>query len=191
MSTSDRDRWDHIYKGRTGEPDPPPDPLLLHYAPPVFERGEPPTALDLACGVGQNGLWLAEQGYVVDLVDISRTALMRAKDEAARRGLRTVNLLQIDLEEPALERDHYDLVCVFRYLQRDLMSAIRAAVKPGGRIIYQTYNTRRLDAQPDANRAYLLSLGELVGYFGDWRVLRSAEPEALSQLVAVKPERRA
>ncbi|MBK8022749.1 MAG: class I SAM-dependent methyltransferase [Chloroflexi bacterium] len=192
MSNADRNRWETIYKERAANAYPSPEPLLLHYTPPVLNRDvEPPAALDLACGVGQNGLWLAEQGYVVDLVDISRNALLAAKEEAGRRGLRTVNFLQLDLEESPLERERYDLVCVFRFLQRDLMTAIRSAIKPGGRIIYHTYNVRRLDRQPDANRDYLLSVGELTGYFGDWRVLRSAEPNHLSQIVAIKPERRA
>lgn len=189
MSGQDRKQWDAVYKARAGDKFPSPDPLLLHYAPPALSTNERRTALDLACGYGQNGLWLAEQGYVVDLIDVSRRALVRAQEEAARRVIREVNFLQVDLDETPLEKERYDLICVFRYLQRPLMSSIRAAVKPGGRIIYQTYNTRWLDQRPDFNPDFLLSIGELTGYFSDWRILRNVEPEAVSQIVAIKPER--
>lgn len=191
MSAADRIRWDARYRERLSAPLPAPDPLLLQHAPPAARRADAaPVALDLACGFGQNGLWLAEQGYTVDLIDISRTALLRAQEEAGRRGLRTINFLQADLEEIMLERDRYDLICAFRFLNRPLMTAIRAAVKNGGRIIYETFNTRHLAAHPDFDPAFLLSPGELFGYFGDWRVLLGSEPEAISQIVALKPERR-
>ena len=68
------------------------------------------------------------------------------------------------------------------------MPQIRAAVKPGGRIIYQTFNTRYLAISPDMDPDYLLGVGELAGFFGDWKILRISEPEHISQLVAIKPK---
>ena len=66
MSSSDRDHWDSRYERRIDEGRmPAPDPLLLQFAPPV-EDGTSRRALDLAAGLGQNALWLAEQGYTVD-----------------------------------------------------------------------------------------------------------------------------
>lgn len=191
MAASDRLRWDDIYQQRVGdeghpETYPTPDPLLFAFAPPLREAGSA-YALDLACGLGQNGLWLAAQGYVVDLVDVSRVALTAARDEAARRDLRSVNFFLHDLDAPDLEPESYDLIVVFRYLNRHLFPTIRAALRPGGRVLYQTYNTRYLNIKPDANPEYLLRPGELTGYFGDWRILRANEPEHVSQIVAIKP----
>jgi SAM-dependent methyltransferase len=189
MSGQDRVRWDTIYRDRlTTPPDPDPDPLLFQFAPPLRDPGTA-TALDLACGLGQNGLWLAEQGYVVSLIDVSRVALTHVQAEAVRRNLRHVNFFQLDLDNAELEADAYDLVCVFRFLSRDLFPQIRAAVKPGGRILYQTFNTRYLATRPDMPSDYLLNIGELAGLFGDWRILRLSEPEEVSQLVAIKPEK--
>jgi tellurite methyltransferase len=186
MSAHDRLHWDSVYRQRPESAYPDPNPLLFAYAPPLRIEGSA-CALDLASGLGQNGLWLAEQGYVVDLVDISRIALTRAQTEAARRQLRSVNFFQLDLEDAELEQDSYHLLCVFRYLNRALMPRLRAAVKPGGRVIYQTFNTRYLDIKPDMNPDYLLSVGELAGYFGDWKILRSSELEHISELVAIRP----
>ncbi len=186
MAERDRERWDATYRKRQEEPYPAADPLLLQYTPPA-----PPTrqarALDLAGGLGQNGLWLAAQGYAVDVMDISRVALARAHEEASRRRLRKVSFLHVDLEDMALEASAYDVVCVFRYLQRDLFPLVRAAVRPGGRVLYETFNLRYLAVNPQFNPDYLLRPGELAGYFADWKLLCNAEHQHVSQLVAIKP----
>ncbi|MBC7813281.1 MAG: methyltransferase domain-containing protein [Burkholderiales bacterium] len=186
MAIADRLKWDHTYLQREGDSYPPPDPLLLEFTPPPPVSGFNRQALDVAAGMGQNGLWLASQGYSVDLMDTSRVGLLRAQTEATRRGIRSVNLLQVDLDETALNNETYALVCVFRYLKRDLMKQIRACVRPGGRIIYQTFNTRYQDVRPDMNPDYLLRPGELGGYFADWKILHNADERYISQLVALK-----
>lgn len=189
MSASDRDHWDSRYEQKIEEGRfPPPDPLLLQWTPPADDPGQ--RALDLAAGMGQNGLWLAEQGYTVDVMDISRVALNHAYDAALDRGLRTLNFYQVDLDEVQLERDAYRVICVFRYLRRDLFPQLRAALQPGGRIIYQTFNQQRLETMPDANPDYLLHAGELPGYFADWRILYRAERGMTAQVVALKPSGR-
>ncbi len=187
MSAADRLRWDTLYREIAEKDYPHPDPLLFQFVPPLRESGSA-CALDLACGVGQNGLWLAEQGYVVDLIDVSRVALTRAQSEAGQRSLRSINFLPLDLDSAELPAENYHLICVIRYLNRDLLSQIRAAIKPGGRIIYQTFNTRYLAVRPNMNPAYLLNLGELAGFFGDWKILHTSEYQYVSQIVAVKPD---
>ena len=44
-------------------------------------------ALDLGCGEGTDAIWLAEHGWTVTAVDISDTALARARAAAVDRGL--------------------------------------------------------------------------------------------------------
>lgn len=186
MSAHDRLRWDTIYKDSEGESFPPPDPLLFQYTPPAKQAGIS-RALDLAGGLGQNGMWLAAQGYSVDVMDISRVALQRGQEAADARRLRHMNFYQVDLDEATLPAEAFDLVCVFRYLNRALFPQIRAAVRPGGRVIYETFNMRYLEVKPDFNPEYLLRPGELAGYFADWRLLHKSEPKHISQVVAVKP----
>lgn len=198
MSTKDRVRWDEVFSKRIKDPYPAPAPLLLQFSPAV-EDEDRPRALDLAAGLGQNGLWLAEQGYNVDIMDISRVALRRARDEMAQRNIRTANLLQVDLDELLLKEDDcpaahevcensYDLVCVFRYLKRSLFPLLKAAIKPNGRIIYETFNLNYLSEVPQFNRDFLLEHHELADVFSDWRIIHHEEEGSSTQLVAVKPE---
>lgn len=187
MSLEDRQHWEAIYRLRSQEAYPPPDPLLFDYTPPAPPDAKEPRALDLAGGQGQNGLWLAAQGYIVDVMDISRMALMRGRAEMINRGLRDLNFLQVDLEDVDLRTDRYDIICVFRYLQRDLFSKIQASLRPGGRIIYETYNTSYLAIKPDFNPAYLLEVGELPHFFPGWDILYHSESGHISRLVARKP----
>lgn len=187
MTAEDRIRWDSIYRERASEPYPPPDPLLFDYTPPMTVEGEF-RALDLAAGCGQNGLWLAAQGYTVDIMDISRIALLRAQAEVAARNLRNVNLLPVDLDKVELPANFYDMTCVLRFLKRDLFPQLRACIRPGGRIIYETFNVRYRSVVPDFNAAFLLEIGELGGYFADWKILLNADDKHTSRLVARKPE---
>jgi SAM-dependent methyltransferase len=185
MSLEDRQRWDQVYREANGTY-PPPDPLLFEFTPPI-SAGEERRGLDLACGLGQNGLWLAAQGYTVDLMDISRVALLRAQEEMGKRAIRTANLFQVDLDQPELDANTYHVACVFRYLKRDLFPLLRACVAPGGRIIYETFNQRYLEVVPGFNPQFLLGVGELAGYFADWKILHNAEGKHVSRIVAVKP----
>lgn len=186
MTALTRTQWDRYYRQIASYPPPAPDPILFAFTPPASGHREP-RALDLACGLGQNGLWLGQQGYAVDLLDISREALRQAQTQAAEAGVRTLNFLQADLDQVALQTEAYDLVCVFRFLNRALMPHIRAAVCPGGRVIYGSYHLGYLEQAPYIQADELLQPGELLTYFSDWRVLKYEETEHFSQIVALCP----
>jgi tellurite methyltransferase len=189
MTAEDRVRWDGIYRADEQRPYPAPDPLMFEAVPPPLS--ESARALDFAGGVGQNGLWLAERGYAVDIVDVSRVALNRARTEMAIRNLRRVNLLPLDVDTLAddptlLPHEGYDVVVVFRFLKRELFPLLASAVKPGGRLVYETFNQRYLEIVPAFNVNFLLKDGELPSAFPGWQVLHHAEADHRTQFVAVK-----
>ncbi len=186
MTAQDRVRWDTIYRDQNDLPYPAADPILFDTVPPL-EPGEQGRALDLAAGLGQNGLWMASQGYTVDIIDISRVALARARAEMTIRNLRNVNLLQKDLDDLELDEEEYHVACVFRYLKRSMFRPLMASVMPGGRIIYATFNVLYLDIVPKFNQDFLLELGELESYFEGWEKVHYQEYDHISQIVAVKP----
>ena len=65
--------------------------------------------LDVGCGEGADALWLAEHGWRVTALDVSRVALDRAVAQAAVRGVQ-VNWLHAGLVEAALPPASFDLV---------------------------------------------------------------------------------
>lgn len=198
MSAQDRIRWDDIFKKRNTEGYPSPHSILMEYAP-APQEGETPRALDLASGLGQNGLWLAEQGYNADLMDISRVGLQRARAEMSMRNIRRANLLQVDIDKLILRRNgscdalheicpnSYNLIAVFRYLRRPLFPIFKEALADGGRIIYETFNINYLEQVPEFNPDFLLNTGELEEAFAGWRFIHYDESSYITQMVAVKP----
>ncbi len=187
MSAEEQARWNMIYRERVQGAYPPPDALLAAYAPKPGP-GETPSALDLAAGLCQNAIWLAEQGYQVDAMDFSRVALERGRAEMAMRNLRSVNFIPVDLDMVELPENTYDLVCVFRFLDRRLFPPLRAAVRPGGMIVYQTLNVRWLERRPDTRRVFLLEIGELPTFFPGWEVLHSDDADHMSRFVGRRPD---
>ena len=153
-------------------------------------------AIDLACGRGANLLLLAEHGWSdvapVAGVDISPVALHIAAAAARARGLK-VDLFAADVTRYPLPKRSFDLVCVFRFLDRALAPRIGEMLRPGGVLIYQTFTVDQLrfDNGP-RSRAWLLERGELRALFAELSVLQYEESvqvgrgrgEALASLVA-------
>ena len=76
---------------------------------------QPGRAVDLGCGEGGDAIWLAQQGWNVTGVDISPTAITRARTAAATAGPLpgTVRFDAVDLEswsDGEDDGDGYDLV---------------------------------------------------------------------------------
>ncbi len=154
-----------------------PDPFLITHQDCLKLLPAGAQALDLACGAGRHAVWLAGQGLSVTAVDVSAEALGKTR---ALAGERAVSLLcrQVDLEAPGVDlgRVGYDLICGFFFLHRPLYPALRAALKPGGLIIYKTYTTDQLryPGRP-RNPGHLLEPNELLRLLEGFRVLRYEE----------------
>jgi SAM-dependent methyltransferase len=103
--------------------------------------GLPPgRALDLACGEGQNAIWLASLGWEVTGVDFSRVAIAKARARAERDGVE-VDFRCADLVGLVPEPEAFDLVLVL-YLhipaheRGGVLEAASAAVAPGGTFVF-------------------------------------------------------
>lgn len=170
------------------------DPLVVRFGSLLLEEGLEGPVLDLACGQGQNGLYLAELGLPVVLADKSRVALEAAQAEAAQRGL-AVTLWEVDLESGGcvLPEEHYRGILVFHYLHRPLIPCIRQAVRRGGVLLYETFTVAQREFGRPRNPDFLLNPGELAGWFRDWHVIHHFEGyleeprRAVAQLVCRKP----
>ncbi len=184
-----RQFWDGMYRytNQQGQP----SALLQRW----LERLPPGRAMDIACGAGRNTLLLAEFGWRVLGVDISPVALQLVRDQARQRGL-SVELLAADLDVWPLPVAAFDLVCVFRYLDRALCPHLMTALKPGGVLVYETFTIeqRHYEGGPPST-AMMLQPGELLALFPSLEVLEHTEgvieedgkPRALGGLVARRP----
>jgi SAM-dependent methyltransferase len=146
--------------------------------------------LDLAAGAGRHAVWLVERGWSVTACDISLEGLRRAKARATERGVRLALYCQ-DLESASLPANRFDLIVCFFYLQRDLFTPIRAALCPGGLIVYKTYtaDNRHLPGGP-THPLHLLQPQELLNEFRGFRVLfyeETVKERGVAQLIAKKP----
>jgi tellurite methyltransferase len=138
--------------------------------------GRPRRSLDVAMGRGRHALLLARHGFETFGVDVKFDAVREAMGAAAREGL-TIRGWCADLTISPLPVSAFDLVVVTRYLQRDLFPSLRAAVRPGGCIVYETFTVgqRALGTGP-TSPDHLLQPGELRSHFEDSRPHRRATP---------------
>ena len=170
-----------------------PDSLLMDHV--NLCNGINGPVLDLACGDGHNGVFLASRGCGVVLADVSEEALAEARTLAEEQGAK-VSLWKVDLEkgeENPLQDDDYGAIVVFRYLHRPLMPGIKRALKKDGIIVYETFTVDQAQFGKPKNPDFLLRHGELLKWFEGWEVIYQFEgilqnPErAIAQIVCVKP----
>jgi tellurite methyltransferase len=147
-------------------------------------------ALDAASGNGRNAVYLAQLGFTVDGVDISEAAVATARAAAAQAGV-SVNLRVADLEvEDAIPAGAYDVIICFNYLQRSLFPAIKAGLRRGGMVVYETFTADQARFGRPSNPEFLLRHNELLDMFRDFRCLRYREgifgEKAVAGIVAEK-----
>ena len=182
MSQADRQRWNAKYEAKSLPGALAPDEWLIEQVAPL----PPGRALELACGLGHNAIWLARQGWRVDAVDISPVGLRMAA-ELAQAHQAGVNWIVGDFDDFAPQPAAYDLVYVFRFLDRRRLPAIvEQALRPGGRLLYETFTLAHV-ARPKShmkNSAFALSPGELPTLFPRLRTLEYGEFDLPDRTVA-------
>lgn len=134
MSEADRDKWDARYGSGDYVPRRSASAFLISSLPKIGVG----KALVTAAGAGRNALALAEAGFCVDAFDISEIAIAQARAEAERREL-SVNFQTVDLDEVQLEDASYDLITVFRYMNRPLWPQLVTALTPGGWLVMEMH----------------------------------------------------
>ena len=131
--------------------------------------------LDVATGRGRNAVYLAQQGFEVDGIDISREALDAAEALAVESGV-SVTFRLMDLENDAsLPQEAYDVIICFNYLYRPLIPQLKRSLRPGGMLVYETYIVEQALFGRPRNPKHLLQHNELLEFFHDFRCLRYRE----------------
>ncbi len=160
--------------------------------------------LDLACGSGRNGLYLVKNDVLVTFSDVKSEALEQVQESLSHLSIekqRKALCWQIDFEKPEtlpLQEKSFAAIMIFRYLHRPLIEQIKAAIKPGGMVIYETFTEQQAQFGRPKNPDFLLKPTELVEFFSDWKILHHFEgithntqtnntKQAIAQIVAIKP----
>ena len=145
-----------------------PAPLLVHnlsYLP----KGR---ALDFACGFGRNAFFLANNAYTVDGYDRNEDAVNFCDDKAQKEALPfTAHCADLEKESPFSD-EIFDLLTCFYYLDRNVISRLKKALKIGGVLIYETFliDQHRQFGKP-SRTAFCWDHNELLHLFSDFRIL--------------------
>lgn len=165
--TADQKRWDERFGRKEFALGKDPNPFLkkhIHLLP----RGK---ALDLATGEGRNAVFLAQNGFEVDAVDISEKGLKKVRALAREKGVE-INTVLVDLDQYQIEKERYDLIANFYFLKRRLIPRIGTGLKKGGKVIFETYilEHRTLGTGGPKQAKYFLKPNEPLRLFKKFRI---------------------
>lgn len=137
---ADYSKWDEIYRryklDELGWELGKPRPILVEY----LEKGLIPKgkALDLCCGAGTNTVYLAQSGFDVTGIDISKTAIEIAKRKAHQAKVNVNFLAESFINLPFIDRGFgfvFDMGC-FHHVEVEerlqFISGVHRVLKQGG-----------------------------------------------------------
>jgi len=171
----DADKWDRIYREGGPLKERSPARVLAEFQHLLPASGR---ALDLACGGGANALLLAARGLETHAWDISGEAIRQLS--AAANG--AIRCAQRDIVTEPPPAESFDVIVVTRFLDRELIPRIIAALRPRGLIYYQTFTRERIDDSGPGNPDYRLAVNELLALFAGLRVLFYREEGRIGDL---------
>lgn len=138
-------------------------------------------ALDLACGLGGNALFMAARGLRVSAWDSSAVAIDGLRCAAVSAGL-AVDAAERDVLAEPPAANSFDVIVVSRYLERSLAPVLLQALRPGGLLYYQTFIVDRVGEHGPRNPDYRLQPNELLQLFAGLRVLAYREEGRVGDL---------
>jgi 2-polyprenyl-3-methyl-5-hydroxy-6-metoxy-1,4-benzoquinol methylase len=141
--------WETRYRNHAPHGSHPPNPQLVACA-----RQLPPgAALDAGCGEGGNTVWLAASDWRVTAMDVSATALRRARERAESHGADVaarIDWVQADLTAWEPTTGAFDLVAAL-YVhpagpRQQLLRRLAAAVARGGTLLIVDHDRSDVNA---------------------------------------------
>ncbi|NNG02612.1 MAG: class I SAM-dependent methyltransferase [Inquilinus sp.] len=179
---SEFDRWEQRFAA---------EDYLFGTAPNAFLAAQAPLlvpgrrALSIADGEGRNGVWLAERGLSVQALDFSPTALAKARDLAAARGV-AIETERADLFAWDWPDAAFDVIVgiFFQFAppaeRTVIFEGIRKALKPGGLLLIQGYRPEQLVYATGGPKAVeqLYTRELLEAAFGDFATLEIREHDS-------------
>jgi 2-polyprenyl-3-methyl-5-hydroxy-6-metoxy-1,4-benzoquinol methylase len=182
--SSDKEIFERIYEERAvwTESEPPKELVNL------IESGKirPGRVLDVGCGEGFYAIYLASKGFEVTGIDISENAIKRAKENAAKQGVK-IKFMPLDVADLDKIDDKFDFVFEWAILHHIMpeqrqryVETIKRILNEGGRYLSISFNNQNPDfgakgknlriipegaKMPAGTRLYYSSLEELKQLF--------------------------
>lgn len=144
------------------------------------------SCLDVACGLGEQTLWAAQQGYHVVAIEVSDVAITALNSAAIRLGVRDrIDTRVVDLDEglPTDVANECSLVICQRFRAPALYEQLVYMLRPGGVLVLTVLSSVGLEGEPGPFHA---PPGDLVCAFRglDVTIERSVELDGEATLVA-------
>lgn len=155
MSDEDRQKWEARYAVADEAPSAP-SVHLTKLANILPKSGR---ALDIAGGAGRHAVWLAQHGLETTLVDISPRALAIAAARASAAGV-VLRTECRDLEVEPLPAGPWDVIISLYFLDRTLWPVMRAALAPGGWMLFVQPTLKNLERHTRPPQGFLLAENE-------------------------------
>ncbi|MCB9080222.1 MAG: methyltransferase domain-containing protein [Lewinellaceae bacterium] len=196
MPAADQEKWDTRYRERGAEAfgTAPSDWLVqqMDWLLPL----RPGPVLDLACGNGRNGLYLARQGFDVVALDISPVIISWLRQRATEEGL-SLRAEVVDLTTWDPGPEIFAIILNFNFLERDLFPVMQKVLRPGGYLLFETYTIEQAMLAEARQPRYPLKGNELLHAFPNLLVRQYREGifhesgkgrrRAVASLLAEKP----
>lgn len=157
MSMADKQKWDKKYTQMEALMQPRPPSAFMCKQIAAIAGGK---AIDIACGTGRNALYLAQEGFEVDAVDISAVALNALKKQVDSRA---IVCIEADLDTYAFN-SAYDLAVICNFLDRALITRALQALNPSGVLVIETFMHHEENEKSNSNPDYLLKPKELQAF---------------------------
>ncbi|BCD62242.1 hypothetical protein NitYY0826_C1118 [Nitratiruptor sp. YY08-26] len=149
-----KSKWDARYKNATTMPQ------INDFLKRFFHKAKKGVALDIAAGMGQNALFLAEHGFEVDAVDISAIGLQNIQ------GIENIHCYVTDIQKFAFPKNLYTVILNLNFLDRSIFQDIIISLQKGGLLFFQSFTQKS-----DMNPLFCVEKNELLQQFSDLEVL--------------------
>jgi len=181
--------WDNYFKKLLDGPDEALTDMIGIYHPVqmahrvLHENSKDLTALDIACGSGENACLLAKQGYNVTAIDALPSALEVTEKRA--KLMKVTDKVHAELKNMDgwdIEPESYDVIIATQCLQYLFKRAVPRlkdlanAIKPGGILVYSGNIPPHFDTDPPIKFIYPIELKEI---FKDWTMINFGTDERL------------
>jgi SAM-dependent methyltransferase len=177
MTRQDVEKWDTIYQTNDHGQHSPAQVLTEHN----YLLPQTGTALDTACGIGANAIFLAQHGLETFAWDISEKAIEQLNQSAGNLNLDIHTEVRDVVIKPPVENS-FDVIVVNHFLERQLMPHIKNALRKNGLLFYQTFIHDHVDDKGPKNPDYRLAKNELLQLCQDLHIVLYREEGTIGDI---------